>query len=110
MLRRYIEGALKDLSFAHRKMAFVSGPRQCGKTTLGKMLLEHRGRGAYYNYRSQYQIGETKLLVASASWVLPFFVQNKNVSLLPQRWLSFYLLMVVWFFQAIKHWIICLQR
>jgi predicted AAA+ superfamily ATPase len=50
MLRRYIEGALKDLSFAHRKMAFVSGPRQCGKTTLAKMLLEDRGSGAYYNW------------------------------------------------------------
>lgn len=31
------------IPFAHRKMAFVSGPRQCGKTTLGKMLLEDRG-------------------------------------------------------------------
>ena len=50
MLRRYLEGALKELSFAHRKMAFVSGPRQCGKTTLGKMLLEDRGSGAYYNW------------------------------------------------------------
>jgi predicted AAA+ superfamily ATPase len=50
MLRRYIESALEDLSFAHRKMAFVSGPRQCGKTTLGKMLLKDRGAGAYYNW------------------------------------------------------------
>jgi len=50
MLRRYIESALKNLSFAHRKMAFVSGPRQCGKTTLGKMLLKDRGTGAYFNW------------------------------------------------------------
>jgi predicted AAA+ superfamily ATPase len=50
MLRRYIEGALKHLSFAHRKMAFISGPRQCGKTTVGKMLLEDRGCGTYYNW------------------------------------------------------------
>ncbi len=50
MLHRYIESALKDLPFAHRKMAFVSGPRQCGKTTLAKMLLEDRGRGTYYNW------------------------------------------------------------
>jgi uncharacterized protein len=50
MLRRYIEKALGNLSFAHRKMAFISGPRQCGKTTLGKMLLESRGSGAYYNW------------------------------------------------------------
>jgi uncharacterized protein len=50
MLRRYIESALKTLPFAHRKMAFVSGPRQCGKTTLGKMLLKDPGIGAYYNW------------------------------------------------------------
>jgi uncharacterized protein len=31
-------------------MAFVSGPRQCGKTTVGKMLLKDRGMGAYYNW------------------------------------------------------------
>jgi predicted AAA+ superfamily ATPase len=46
MLPRYIENALEDLSCVHRKMAFVSGPRQCGKTTLGKMLLKDRGIGA----------------------------------------------------------------
>ena len=50
MLRRYIESALETLSFAHRKMAFVSGPRQCGKTTLGKMLLKEREAGAYFNW------------------------------------------------------------
>jgi predicted AAA+ superfamily ATPase len=48
MLRRYIESALETLSFAHRKMAFVSGPRQCGKTTLGKMLLKDREAGARF--------------------------------------------------------------
>jgi predicted AAA+ superfamily ATPase len=31
-------------------MAFVSGPRQCGKTTLAKMLLSRRASGAYYNW------------------------------------------------------------
>ena len=50
MIRRYIEGALKEFSFAHQKMAFISGPRQCGKTTIGKMLLKDRGAGAYYNW------------------------------------------------------------
>ena len=28
----------------------VSGPRQCGKTTLAKMLLKKRGAGTYYNW------------------------------------------------------------
>jgi len=50
MRRRYIEKALQSLAFAHQKMAFVSGPRQCGKTTLGKMLLKDRGAGTYYNW------------------------------------------------------------
>ena len=31
-------------------MAFVSGPRQTGKTTLSKMLLKKRGAGAYFNW------------------------------------------------------------
>ncbi|MBN2319629.1 MAG: ATP-binding protein [Acidobacteria bacterium] len=50
MKRRYLEKALENLCFAHRKIAFVSGPRQCGKTTLGKMLLKDRGVGSYYNW------------------------------------------------------------
>ncbi|OGT40607.1 MAG: hypothetical protein A3E81_03760 [Gammaproteobacteria bacterium RIFCSPHIGHO2_12_FULL_36_30] len=31
-------------------MAFVSGPRQCGKTTMAKSLLKQRGVGAYYSW------------------------------------------------------------
>jgi len=50
MRHRYLEAALANCAFAHRKMAFVSGPRQCGKTTLAKMLLRDRGAGAYYNW------------------------------------------------------------
>jgi predicted AAA+ superfamily ATPase len=50
MLRRYLESALKEFSFAHKKMAFISGPRQCGKTKIENMLLKDRGAGAYYNW------------------------------------------------------------
>ena len=32
------------------KMAFVSGPRQCGKTTLAKMILKSRKQGKYNNW------------------------------------------------------------
>jgi predicted AAA+ superfamily ATPase len=60
MLRRYIEGALKNLAFAHHKMAFISGPRQCGKTTLRKMLLEERGSGNYYNWDDYHLFCETE--------------------------------------------------
>ncbi|MDQ7780763.1 MAG: ATP-binding protein, partial [Planctomycetota bacterium] len=38
------------LAFAGRKMALVSGPRQCGKTTLAKMLLGRRKVGLYRNW------------------------------------------------------------
>lgn len=37
--RRYLTRAIADDALAKRKMAFVSGPRQVGKSTLAKMLL-----------------------------------------------------------------------
>lgn len=40
---------LKDI-LEHQQMLFVSGPRQCGKTTLGQMVLEEAGVGRYWNY------------------------------------------------------------
>jgi uncharacterized protein len=49
MRERSITAAIESLCFARHKMAFISGPRQCGKTTLAKMLLDRRGAGAYYN-------------------------------------------------------------
>lgn len=50
MKKRSLALALTELAFAAHKMALVSGPRQCGKTTLGKMLLRERGSGAYWNW------------------------------------------------------------
>lgn len=50
MLRRYLADAIVDLAFGAPKMAFVSGPRQAGKTTLAKMLLEERATGRYANW------------------------------------------------------------
>lgn len=40
---------LKDIR-EHEQMLFVSGPRQCGKTTLGQMVLEDVRAGRYWNY------------------------------------------------------------
>jgi predicted AAA+ superfamily ATPase len=48
--KRYLEGPIGELAFADRKIALLSGPRQCGKTTLGRMLLKRRVEGAYWNW------------------------------------------------------------
>jgi predicted AAA+ superfamily ATPase len=48
--RRYLEKPINDLSFAANKMAFVSGPRQAGKTTMAKNMLHERGGDGYYNW------------------------------------------------------------
>jgi hypothetical protein len=45
-LRRPIE----ELAFEAGKIALLSGPRQCGKTTLAKMLLSKRAVGEYWNW------------------------------------------------------------
>ncbi len=48
--RRSLETPISDLCFGDHKMAFLSGPRQCGKTTLGQELLRKRKAGAYKNW------------------------------------------------------------
>ncbi len=51
MRNRYLAGAIEPLCFARRhKIALVSGPRQCGKTTMAKMLLAGRSVGRYHNW------------------------------------------------------------
>jgi predicted AAA+ superfamily ATPase len=49
--KRYLEKWIDKLCFPADKMAFISGPRQCGKTTLAKQLLKKRkDNGVYYNW------------------------------------------------------------
>lgn len=50
MKTRYIEATINALCFEDHKMAFVPGPRQCGKTTMARMLLDGRKNGQYYNW------------------------------------------------------------
>src|SRR3989338_889545 len=50
MKRRSLAQPIKEFSFADHKIALVSGPRQCGKTTLSKMLLNGRKVGVYRNW------------------------------------------------------------
>ena len=51
MLERSLEKLLIKSHFQSEKMAFVVGPRQVGKTTLARRLLEIRGTpGLYFNW------------------------------------------------------------
>jgi uncharacterized protein len=50
MKKRYLEHIISEFCFSDHKMAFVSGPRQCGKTTFAKMLLRDRKSEAYFNW------------------------------------------------------------
>lgn len=64
---RYLSQYVDNIAFANNKMAFVSGPRQCGKTTMAKMMLEKRGAGCYYNwdeikFRRQWKLDPNALL------------------------------------------------
>src|SRR3990167_9920216 len=47
---RYLQTPLEEICFPRHKMAFVSGPRQCGKTTFAKALLDKRKIGDYFNW------------------------------------------------------------
>jgi predicted AAA+ superfamily ATPase len=50
MLPRGIESHVRKILWDYRKMGFVSGPRQVGKTTFAKRLLASVGRGSYFNW------------------------------------------------------------
>lgn len=47
---RYLTETVETLCFSSHKLAFISGPRQCGKTTWSKALLKTRGIGSYFNW------------------------------------------------------------
>jgi len=41
---------IRNLALKHGKMAFITGPRQVGKTTIAKHLLSQYPDGRYYNW------------------------------------------------------------
>ena len=59
ILRNLQPFILSDLE-QYDQMLFVSGPRQCGKTTLAEMILDRVGIGRYWNY----DIPEDQILLA----------------------------------------------
>jgi predicted AAA+ superfamily ATPase len=50
MKNRSVAHAIEKYAFSGHKIAFLSGPRQCGKTTLAKMFLQKRATGLYKNW------------------------------------------------------------
>lgn len=61
-LRRYLEGALRsDLA---EKMVFLAGPRQVGKTTLAKQILDESGPGVYLSWDRR----EDRRQIRAAEW------------------------------------------
>ncbi len=52
MLQCALLPAVKKVLFDYGKMAFISGPRQVGKTTLARRLIEAEGQGLYFNWDS----------------------------------------------------------
>jgi len=82
LLKRYLEICLRDLCFADHKMAFLSGPRQCGKTTFAKMMLKERARGAYYNwddveFRRQWTLHPRQTLLRGGSKATPLVAYDE---------------------------------
>ena len=50
MLERSAIGIIREIIEQFQKMAFVSGPRQVGKTTLAKQYQKLFGQGLYLNW------------------------------------------------------------
>ncbi|MBS0358267.1 MAG: ATP-binding protein [Proteobacteria bacterium] len=72
---RYLEASINQICFRAEKMAFVSGPRQCGKTTMAKSLLKQRGVGVYCNWD---EVKFRRLWTKDPASVIPEISGNKK--------------------------------
>ncbi len=52
-MRRYLREELHQHYRDNRQMLFLSGPRQVGKTTVAKMLVDAFAKGQYFNWDNQ---------------------------------------------------------
>lgn len=77
MKDRYLIATIDEICFPMHKMAFVSGPRQCGKTTLAKMMLKLRKRGQYSNWDD---IEFRRMWTKSPSAIVPH--KSKNIPII----------------------------
>jgi hypothetical protein len=70
MIERNCISVIREIIEKFNKMAFVSGPRQVGKTTLAKRYQEHFGQSFYFNWDSP--LHQKKLLTD------PLFFEKEN--------------------------------
>ena len=82
MRRRQLAKDIQELCFGQNKITLVSGPRQCGKTTLAKTLLGERKHGAYYNwdettFRRSWVRNPSALVPDSIANVVPLLVLDE---------------------------------
>ena len=61
-MNRYLDDLVR--SDLRKKMVFLVGPRQVGKTTLSKLLLDGARGGQYLNY----DVAEDRRIIANQSW------------------------------------------
>ncbi len=82
MKNRTLEKSIAQYCFAQNKIALLSGPRQCGKTTLAKAFLKQRDAGQYYNwdaveFRRLWTKTPSALLPAAKSKQTPLLVLDE---------------------------------
>ncbi len=70
MIKRNIEKFVIKVLTDYNKMCFVSGPRQSGKTTFAKMLLDIFNQGAYINWDN---LEHQKKIIKE-----PYFFENES--------------------------------
>ncbi|MFV1976929.1 MAG: ATP-binding protein [Candidatus Scalindua sp.] len=81
-LTRYLEEHIKEICFDSSKMAFVSGPRQCGKTTMAKDMLKLRKWGGYHNwdelkFRKQWTKDPSQVVLKPRDGKIPLIILDE---------------------------------
>jgi predicted AAA+ superfamily ATPase len=78
---RYLNEIIKDECLRHDKMAFISGPRQVGKTTLSKSLAHNYKVSRYENWDD---LAFRKIWAASRNTLLEINSANKYLLILDE--------------------------
>lgn len=82
MRNRTLHPVIESTAFADHKIAMVSGPRQCGKTTLARMMLESRKVGVYRNwdqlaFRREWSLNPSAVVPGTGGKGIPLVVLDE---------------------------------